>query len=295
MKDQIYGRLASNRLVKPVSKNVLGRYRGKLFLILATLVVVAFALVTYAARAWRDKKVSSARQGIVATQPVRGRLQHRLALQPEADRQRRRLGQRFLAPGREVSVEEGIVTLGSDRWPVRIIRSQDDDDERLTFALGDGTPALTWSGVDGARSNGDQAIGDLRKIIERLALDNPDQFVLAQLRGASYPTVARNARPEEAGSALTYNGPVWDLVRVAEPSKLTQNRPQSLWRLYYINTSTGLIDKVVSEEQGQTITAEISDWVTQNGETIPTRTIWKLNGQTVMELTLTNFTHNPKQ
>jgi hypothetical protein len=187
------------------------------------------------------------------------------------------------------------VTLGDDRRPARIIRSQDDDGERLTIALGSGSTTLSWSGADGAKSNGGEAAGDLREIIERLALDSPDQFIMAQLRGASYHTVARNVRPEEAGASLTYTGPVWDLVRVAEPSEIAQNGPQSPWRLYYINNSTGLIDKIVSEEQGQTITAEISGWVTQNGETIPTHTVWSLNGQTVMEFTLTNITYNPKQ
>jgi len=258
---------------------------------------VVFTLVTFTTRAWRAKTTSTPKQDVAAAQPTpaRGRLLDRLTLQPEADRQRRRLGQRFLAPGRELSVQVGAVTLGADRQTVRIMRSQDDDGERLTIALGGGSPSLTWSGVDGAKSNGDQATGSLRQLIERLALDSPDQFVLAQLRGASYYTVARMAMPAEVGDPLKYSGPVWDLVRVAEPSHLTQGRPQSLWRLYYINSSTGLMDKVVSQEQGQTITAEISGWVTQNGETIPTHTVWKLNDQVVMDLILTNVTHNPKQ
>jgi hypothetical protein len=149
--------------------------------------------------------------------------------------------------------------------------------------------------VDGARSNDISAIGSLRELIERLALDSPDQFVLAQLRGASYHTVARDVRPAEAGGSDDYTGPRWDLVRIAEPSRLTQNRPRSLWRLYYINSSTGLIDKVVSQEQGKTITAEFSGWITQGGETIPTRIMWKLNKRVVMDLAITNGAHGPKQ
>lgn len=97
------------------------------------------------------------------------------------------------------------------------------------------------------------------------------------------------------GGADNYTGPTWDLVRVAEPINLSQNRPQSLWRLYFINSSTGLIDKVVSQEQGETITAEISGWVTQAGEAIPTRVVWKRNNQTAMDLTITNASHSPKQ
>ncbi|MCI0391523.1 MAG: hypothetical protein MOB07_22500 [Acidobacteria bacterium] len=275
----------------------LSRRRPAKFALASLIAVVAIALVTFTTRAWRAKTISTTKHGVTAVQPTpaRGRLQNRLALQPEADKLRRRLGQRFLAPGREVSTLIGTLNLGADRQTVRIVRSQDDDDERLTIALGGGPPSLTWGGVDGAKSGGALPTGALRALIERLALDSPDQFVMAQLRGASYHTVARDVRPAEAGGSADYTGPRWDLVRVAEPSRLTQNRPQSLWRLYYINSSTGLIDKVISQEQGLTITSEFSGWVNQGGETVPIRTIWKLNSQTVMELNLTNITHNPKQ
>lgn len=272
------------------------RQRSAKFAATTLIAVSIIALVTFTARAWWPAKNSTTSQAVAAQPtPARSHAQNRLALQPEADRQRRRLGQRFLASGREVSTLVGALTLGADRQTVRIVRSQDNDDERLTIALGGGPAALTWSGVDGAKLNGGPATGNLRTLVERLALDSPDQFILAQLRGASYFTVARNVRPAEAGGSDNYSGPVWDLVRVAEPAHLTQNRPQSRWRLYYINSATGLIEKVVSQEQGQTITAEFSSWVNQSGETIPTRTVWKLNEQTIMELTLTNVTHNPKQ
>jgi hypothetical protein len=280
----------------PLSLSVLSRRRWVVFVLAPLTAIAIITLVTLTARAWRDKTGSAARQNIAAQPtPARGRSQIKLALQPEADKQRRRLGQRFLAPGREVATLIGMVTVGADRQTVRIVRSQDEDDERLTIALGGGPPTLTWSGLEGAKSNGSPATGSGRSLIERIALDSPDQFVLAQLRGAAYFTVARSVRPAEAGGSGNYTGPVWDLVRVAEPTRIGQNKPQSLWRLYHINSSTGLIDKVVSQEQGQTITAEISGWVNQNGETIPARTVWKLNGQTIMELSLTNVTHNPKQ
>ncbi|MCW5970170.1 MAG: hypothetical protein KIT57_16805 [Blastocatellales bacterium] len=67
----------------------------------------------------------------------------RLSLQPEADRLRRRLGKRFLAPGREVTFLIGALTFGSERYTARITRIQDLDDERLTVALNDGEPSLT--------------------------------------------------------------------------------------------------------------------------------------------------------
>lgn len=227
--------------------------------------------------------------------PARSHLNGRLALQPEADKQRRRLGQRFLARGREVSVLVGTLLVGAERYTARITRSQDEDDERLTIALSGQQGTITWSGLDGAKSNGNAATGSLRAIIERLALDSPDQFVLAQLRGSAYFTVARAVRPAEAGGSDNYSGPVWDLVRVAEPTASGQNKPQSLWRLFYINSSIGLIDRIVSQEQGATITAEFSNWVNQGGEIVPARVVWKSNNQIIMDLTVNNVSHSQKQ
>lgn len=277
--------------------SVWSRYRSAKFVLASLIAVVVIAMVTFTARAWRNKSGSVARPEISAPQPTaaRGRLQNRLALQPEADKLRRRLGQRFLTTGREMSVLVGALTLGAERYTARITRRQDEDDERLTITLNGGGPALSWSGLNGALSGGSAATGALRSLLERLALDSPDQFILAQIRGSAYYTTARMVRPSEAGGSDKYTGPMWNVVRVAEPSARTQNKPQSLWRLYYINTATGLIDKVISEEQGQTIVAEISGWVTQNGEQIPTRITWTLNKQVVMELSLTSIAHGPRQ
>jgi len=242
-----------------------------------------------------NRAVAAVTSVVQPTSPARSHLNGRLAIQPEADKLRRRLGQRFLTRGREVSVLVGTLLVGADRYTARITRSQDDDDERLTIALSGQQGTITWSGLEGAKSDGNTATGSLRAIIERLALDSPDQFVLAQLRGAAYFTVARAVRPAEAGGSDNYSGPVWDLVRIAEPTTTGQNRPQSLWRLFYINSSTGLIDRIVSQEQGATITAEFSNWVNQGGEVVPARVIWKSNSQTLMDLTISNVSHNSKQ
>ena len=125
-------------------------------------------------------------------------------------------------------------------------------------------------------------------------MDSADQFVLAQLRGAAYYNTARLVRPVEAGGDDIYTGPVWNVVRLSEPAGVTRIRPQSLWRLYYINSATGLVDKVLSQEQGQIVTAELSGWANQGGETVPTHIAWKLNNQIVMDLAITNVTYRPR-
>ncbi|HIK12994.1 MAG TPA: hypothetical protein IGS52_22500 [Oscillatoriaceae cyanobacterium M33_DOE_052] len=224
------------------------------------------------------------------------RFHNRLSLQPVADRMRRRLGQRFQSPGREVSVMLGTLTIGTERHTVRIIRKQDLDSEQVDILLsGGGQPPLSWNSKEGAKVAGNAAAGSHRSLIERLVLDSPDQFILAQIRGAAYRIIARNVRPAEAGDSDDYTGPIWDLVRIGEPGDSDHKQPQSQWRIYYINVSTGLIEKVVSEEQGETIVAELSGWASQDGEMVPTRIVWSRNNQVIMELSLNNIGHGPKQ
>lgn len=277
---------------------------SKPVVILLSAALLAF-LATYSAFAWRSSArsegnlatsargaTSSPAQG---TSSRRNRLLGRLALQPEADRFRRRLGQRFLTAGREVTVWLGTVTQGTERYNARITRTQEEDGEHVTVALNGGQSTLTWNGREGAKAGDQSASGNLRALVERLALDSPDQFVLAQLRGASYFAVAHAARPLEIGSSNNYTGPVWDIIRIDEPKSSDPSKNLGSWRLYYLNVATGLIDKVVSREQGIPLTAEVSRWVSQNGESSPTQIVWKQNQQTVMELSLTNFSQSAKQ
>jgi hypothetical protein len=237
-------------------------------------------------------KAASAAQGRPQSQ---GRLHSRLSLQPEADRMRRRLGQRFVAAGREESVLTGTLTIGTERHVIRIARTQDEDDERVAIAIDSKAALLTWSGKEGAAVAGRQANGLERSLLERVALDSPDQFILAQLRGASYYTVERDVMPAEAGGSDNYAGPVWDIVRIGEPDIEGSNAPQSRWRLYHINSSTGLIDKVLSQESEEIVTAEITGWTKVAGELVPERIAWKRNDQIIMEIIFNGVSHGPRR
>ena len=90
--------------------------------------------------------------------------------------------------------------------------------------------------------------------------------------------------PAEAGDSESYAGPLWDLIRIAEPQRATANKPESEWRVFYINNATGLIDKVLYQEQGETITVDFSGWASRGGELAPGLTRWSRGGQVVMEL-----------
>ncbi|MEK6409750.1 MAG: hypothetical protein AABN34_22730 [Acidobacteriota bacterium] len=219
--------------------------------------------------------------------PRLGRLLTRLSSQPQADRLRHRLGQRFVGKGREQSILAGTLTIGADRILVRIVRTQNEDGEDVQIALNGGPVSLAWTAKQGALSANPSPTAVERSLVERLALDSPDQFILAQLRGASYYTVARQVVPEEALQSQGYSGPAWDVVRVDEPTRIGLTKPESSWRMYYVNSETGLLERIISSEQGQPIMAELLEWSNRQGELAPGRIRWSRNGQVIMELVLT--------
>jgi hypothetical protein len=208
-----------------------------------------------------------------------------LSLQPEAFRLSRRLGKRFTPSRESAATIVATLSTGGVEQNVSISRRQTSTGEDVAIELADGAGTLAWNDVDGAKANGASPSESQQTLIERVVLDNPDQFVLAQLRGASYYTVARNVRAD-TGGAESYSGPLWDVVRVDEPQAEGSRRFLSNSRLYYINVQTGLIDKIVSELKGETIEANILQWSDQSGEKFPSHIVWKRGNETVQEFRL---------
>jgi hypothetical protein len=224
----------------------------------------------------------------------RSAISARLSAVPEADRMSRRLGKRFQSAGREQFSMTGILTLGGERFSIQVTRRHKDDGEEVTLTLNNGQSSYIWDDKNGARTPVSKALEMDRMLVERLALDSPDQFVFAQLRGASYNTVAREVRPSSA-NAEEYKGPLWKVIRIQESASSSREKPLSEWRAYYINTATGLIDKILSQEKGEMIIAELSEWAVMDGETVAWRYVWKRSGQPVMELSLSAMSFAAKQ
>lgn len=239
-----------------------------------------------------EKPIASLRERPATQDKSSAKSRHRnLSLQPEAFNMSRRLGQRFAAGKREKSILFGTLTIGSEQRAVQTTRMQTDTGEQVEIAVVGSLAGLTWEASQGALSSGTRATGSDRELIERLVLDSPDQFVLAQLRGASYFTVARNVRPADAGD--NYKGPLWNIVRINDPEQDETKRPQSRWRLYYLNAVTGLIERIESEVQGQRISTQLT-WTEVEGEKVPAQITWTRQGQTLMQYRLTSFSHLDK-
>ena len=255
--------------------------------------VVAVCFLSGIAVSVRSRNVSTANKSSSTSAPFAPapRRDHakgtrNLALQPEAFKLSRRLGRRFVTSDQEVSVATGELVTGTDSQPVHLTRRQNERGEEIEIRLGGRN--LSWDASDGAKSNGNRAADVDRKLIERLAFDSADEFVLAQLRGASYQIVARNVRTD-SGGGNDYAGPLWTVVRVDDLEKDHERKRESAWRLFYINARTGLLDKVVSESDGEQIEASLNGWITVDGETVPSVITWSRDGRQLMQLKLNTF------
>ncbi len=259
----------------------------------ALLLATAFVITTCAVGAFLITRASTQAPApitqIGSEQRSTGRSRN-LSLRPEALRVSRKLGNRFASSRRDSSVLTGTLFTNKGQTSVVITRRQTDAGEAVEMALTNEPGALSWNQTDGATSSVKALSEEQRLLIERLVFDSADYFVLAQLRGASYQTVARNVRPDEAEFAGDYRGPLWDIVRIDDPERDVQKKPIGSWRLFYINSKTDLIDKIVFEQRGERMETILSDWTTIAGERVPARVTWKTGTQTLMELSLTTFT-----
>jgi hypothetical protein len=211
-----------------------------------------------------------------------------LFLQPEALHVARALGKRFGHSTRANTGVVGTLTISGNEQPVSITRRQTESGEQVDILAG--SRNLTWTDQDGTKAGSGVPGDSERLLVERLTLDSPDQFVLAQLRGASYFTIARNVRPADAGD--DYRGPLWTLVRVSEPPADDTLRPLSAWRIYYLNVQTGLPDRIEYQLNGQDIRVDFAAWTEQNGEKTPARITWSSGGQPVMECKVVSVSFN---
>lgn len=211
-----------------------------------------------------------------------------LSLQPEAARVARQLGKRFGSASRTATTFSGQLNTSEGQQSITFTRRQTYDGETAELSLSN--RALTWSAEEGPKAGANAPTETERLLLERLILDSPDNFVLAQLRGASYFTVARNVRPTDATDG--YNGPLWNLVRVDEPLVDENRKALSTWRIYYINVETGVPDRVEYQFNGKEIRVEFLDWIEPQGEKTPSRVRWLSDGQPLMEFRTTSTSHN---
>ena len=261
---------------------------SKSFVLGGVCLAVVFTVISIVVLITRASNSPSSHTSHVSPPRPVNKNRRNLSLQPEAARVARLLGKRFKFTSLSVTAFSGQLSTAEGQQAMTLTRRQTQTGETAELNLANRT--LTWSAEEGAKANTNTPNGIEQLLLERLILDSPDNFVLAQLRGASYFTIARNVRPTDATDG--YSGPLWNLVRVDEPQVDESRKALSSWRIYCINVETGLPDRVEYQLNGKEIRAEFLEWTEQQGEKTPSRVRWSVDGQPLMEYRATSIFHN---
>ena len=131
---------------------------------------------------------------------------------------------------------------------------------------------------------------DLR-LIESIVRDSVEHFIAGQARGDATFHLGDMFRADD-GSNQNYDGPFHDILRVDdafETPEGTKNRST----LFYLNSRTGLLEKIVYEREEGKIEVEFGEWIAIANQKTPGRIIWKENGSVTNQLVITQVAFSP--
>ena len=279
--------------------SALFRRRSAKFVLPFFLAVIVFALVTFTARARRDKKGSVVRRNAVVAQPTSPPLNangyvRRARLWPQLRYASEVLGDRLEKPGKERLILIGALRRASknnENRPTRLILEFPD---RLRLEEQDGV--TVYNNDDFASSNGVMKKNEQDEV-ESLLFDFVDHFFAAQMQGAATRFLGSRYRLDD-GKDSQYAGPFYDLYQVTDRiavEKKVREQP----KLYFFNSDTLLLERVryQVERDGAPIRVEvlISGWRKVDGQQIPNNITRTEDGAPVLSFSINSAAVGIKQ
>jgi hypothetical protein len=277
----------------------LSRRRSTKFSLTFLAAVVAVAVVTFTARAWRDKKGSAARHDVIAAQSTPPPLNvnsyvSRARLWPQLRRVSQALGDRLEKPGKERLILIGVLRRASKKHENRPTRLIMEFPDRLRLEEQDGVTIHNNAGFASSK-------GALRKDeqdeVESLLFDFVDHFFAAQMQGAATKFLGPRFRLDD-GKNPHYDGPFYELYQVNDRIAVNQEIHEQP-KLYFFNSDTLLLERVRYriERDGRPIKVEvlISGWRKVDGQQAPGTIIRTEDGAPVLSLSITSAAVGVKQ
>jgi hypothetical protein len=279
--------------------SALSRRRSAKFVLAFFLAAVAITLVSFTARAWRDKKGFAAKQDVAAAQPPaminansyirRGLLQSRLHNALSA------LGDRLEKPGRERLTVVGTLRRQDNsqaapfhllfEWPRRMRLAEQSRQGRVI-------------GFDGSNgwNNGAPVNSVDQEMIETLVFDSADNFFLGQIQGVPTRMLGSRFRLDD-GTTANYAGPFYDIYQATDYINIgATNRKQS--KLFYFNSDTKLLERVNYQVKGESTITDVEirlgGWRKGDGLTFPGSIERLENNQSVFTLTINSAIAGPR-
>jgi hypothetical protein len=279
--------------------SALSRRRSAKFVLAFLAAVVAISLVTFTARAWRDKKGSAAKQDVVAAQPTPPALNtngyvSRARLWPQLRDALKAMGDRLEKPGKERLTLVGTLLRqnNSQAIPFRLFLELP---RRMRLEEQGAQPRV--SGFDGGEGwvlSADVSDAD-QEMIETLVFDSADQFFLARTQGFATRALGQRFRLDD-GTTPNYTGPFYDIYQLQDRIPV-QKEMRVQQKLFYFNSDTLLLERVryQAERAGAAVSVEVrfSGWQKVNGQQIP-GTITRLeNDAQAFRLTINAVNFSP--
>ncbi|HKG60205.1 MAG TPA: hypothetical protein VKB05_10630 [Pyrinomonadaceae bacterium] len=215
------------------------------------------------------------------------------ALPPKLVWHLKAMGDRLEKPGRERLAVTGTLTRANDSQAEEVIAlSEFPERLRLTIQRGNQTRVITFDGE--ADSSLDTAEQDL---IETLVYGTAEHFFNTQMQGMATRLLGSRFLLHR-GSTADYNGPSYDVYKVADQVKTTIDQGERV-KLYYFNSDTLLLERVTYEitRNGSTVKVEerLGDWTREEGQQVARRIERLENGESVFVLTVRTARFTPQE
>ena len=251
-----------------------------LTLVIACLVFTALTFVAYGKlRGLRTGYPKNTAQASVK----RAAYVRRSSLSPKLVSHLNAMGDRLEKPGRERLNLTGTLSRANDPQTQEVV-AVFEFPERLRLTMQKGTQTRIIS-FDGEHAKADPVDEDL---IETLVYGSAEHFFDTQMQGMATRLLGSRFLLHR-GSTADYNSPYYDVYKVTEQVKIANDEREQL-RLYYFNSDTLLLERVVYEidRNGSTVRVEekLSDWTREQGQQVARRIERFENGESVFVLTV---------
>ncbi len=206
------------------------------------------------------------------------------------------MGDRLEKPGKERLSLTGTLTRASDSQPEQVTALLEFPDRlRLTKQKNNQARVITFGGEQ-LRADGDPLDEAERDLIETLVYGSAEHFFNTQMQGMSTRLFGSRFLLHR-GSTADYNGPYYDVYKVADQVKTRADQLEQL-KFYYFNSDTLLLERVTYEitRNGATVEVEerLGDWTKEEGQQVARRIERFENGEPVFVLTLHTARLSPR-
>jgi len=264
------------------------RNRRVLWLALSVACLVLTALTFAASGKLRSTYTKGSQPAPGPARAKRGAYIRASALSPKLVSHLKAMGDRLENPGRERLSLTGTLTRANDSQPEQVTAVCEFPDQvRLTKQKGNQARVITFDGEQ-VKADGNPLDEAERDLIETLVYGSAEHFFNTQMQGMATRLLGSRFLLHR-GSTADYNGPYYDVYKVADQVKTSADQREQV-KFYYFNSDTLLLERVTYEilRNGATVAVEVKlgDWTKEAGQQVARRIERFENGESVFVLTL---------